>query len=455
MTRRLVLSYLVITLFVLAVLEIPLGITFASSEEVRLFTDIERDARVLATVYEDHLEHEGVVLGPEESLDYASRTGGRVVVVDRLGTSLLDTSPALELGRDFSSRPEIAQALNGGLATGSRPSETLQAELIYVAVPIGSGGRVYGAIRISYPRSTLDDRVRNNWIRLAVLSVVAVGAVLIVGWMIARSVTRPVRALQLASARVADGKLSTRVDPDGPPELRLLAGAFNDMTERVESMVHREKAFSADASHQLRTPLTALRLRLEAIEYSIDDTGRADLDAALRETERLSNIVDALLALARSAGGTAPLVDVDLAAIARERVETWRPLADERSIRLDYQGPVTVPAVAMNGAVDQILDNLLSNALEVAPDGSSIRVVGAATTAAASLSVIDEGPGMTDDEIARAFDRFFTTNGTGLGLAIARQLAQASRGSARLRRTIGGGLEVSITLRSTAERSPR
>ena len=455
MTRRLVLSYLVITLFVLAVLEIPLGITFASREEGRLFTDIERDARVLATVYEDHLEHEGVALAPEEAVEYASRTGGRVVVVDRLGTSLLDTSPALELGRDFSSRPEIAQALKGGLATGSRPSETLQAELIYVAVPVGSGGRVFGAIRISYPRSTLDDRVRNNWIRLALLSVVVVGAVLTVGWVIARSVTRPVRALQLASARVADGKLSTRGDPAGPPELRLLAGAFNDMTERVESMVHREKAFSADASHQLRTPLTALRLRLEAIEYSIDDTGRADLDAALRETERLSNIVDALLALARSAGGTAPLVDVDLAAIARDRVDTWRPLADERAVRLDYQGPVAVPAVAMNGAVDQILDNLLSNALEVAPDGSSIRVVGAATTTAASLSVIDEGPGMTDDEIAQAFDRFFTTNGTGLGLAIARQLAQASRGSARLRRTIGGGLEVSITLRSTAERSHR
>ncbi len=141
-------------------------------------------------------------------------------------------------------------------------------------------------------------------------------------------------------------------------------------------------------------------------------------------------------------------------ALAGERVDTWRPLAEERSVTLDYLGPVTVPAVAMRGAVEQILDNLLSNALEVAPDGSSIRVVAATSTTAASLSVIDEGPGMSDAEIAQAFDRFFTTNGTGLGLAIARQLAQASRGSARLRRAPGGGLDVSITLRRASDRSP-
>ena len=453
MTRRLVLSYLAVTLFVLAVLEIPLGITFASRERDRLYSDIERDARVLATVYEDGLEDADATLASGDADMYAARTGGRVVVVDRAGISHVDTSPEFELGRDFSSRPEVARALAGELATGSRPSETLQQQLIYVTVPVASAGHVYGAVRISYPRSTLDARVRDNWIRLALLSVVVVGSVLAVGWLIARSVTRPVRALQLASTRVASGELSTRVDERGPPELRALAGAFNDMTERVETMVHREKAFSADASHQLRTPLTALRLRLEAIDYSIDDAGRVDLDAALRETERLSNIVDALLALARSGEGNAPLVEVDLATIARERVDTWRPLADERAVHLDYYGPPTVPALAMQGAIDQILDNLLSNALDVAPDGSSIRIVGATTATAASLSVIDEGPGMTDDEIAQAFERFFTTNGTGLGLAIARQLAQASRGSARLQRAPGGGLDVSITLRAAERRT--
>jgi len=447
MTRRLVLSYLAITLFVLVVLEIPLGITFASREEGRLLADIERDARVLATDFEDYLERGSGALPTDLATSYAQRTNGRVVVVDADGISVVDTSPITDTGRDFSTRPEIITALSGGLATGSRSSETLQQELVYVAVPVGSSGRVYGAIRISYPRSTLDDRVRDNWLRLGLLSVVVVGAVLAVGWVLARSVTRPVRSLQLASARVADGDLATRVDRQGPPELQILADSFNEMTERVERMVQREKSFSADASHQLRTPLTALRLRLEALEYAVDETGRADLDAALRETERLSQIVDALLALARSVEGVAPLVDIDLAAIARDRVDTWSPLADERAVQILYEGPTRAPAVAMRGAVDQILDNLLSNALDVAPDSSQLRVVVSTTPNTASVSVIDEGPGMSDEELARAFDRFWTTGGTGLGLAIVRQLAHASRGSARARRGGAGGLEVGVTLR--------
>ena len=447
MTRRLVLSYLAITLFVLVVLEIPLGLTFASREEGKLFADIERDARVLATDFEDYLERRSGVLQTEQAVAYAQRTGGRVVVVDSEGVSVVDTEPTLAIGRDFSTRPEMVTALSGALATGSRTSDTLKQQLMYVAVPVGSSGRVYGAVRISYPRSTLDARVRANWLRLGLLAAVVVGAVLAVGWVLARSVTRPVRSLQLASARVADGDLDTRVDPEGPPELRVLADAFNEMTERIDRMVKREKSFSADASHQLRTPLTALRLRLEALEYAIDESGRADLEAALRETERLSQMVDALLALARSVEGVAPLVDVDLAAIARDRIDNWSPLADERRVQLLYQGPSTAPAVAMRGAVDQILDNLLSNALDAVPDDSRVRVAVSCTPNTASLAVLDEGPGMSEVELGRAFDRFWTTNGTGLGLAIVRQLAQASRGSAQARNVESGGLEVGITLR--------
>ena len=447
MTRRLVLSYMAITLFVLAVLEIPLGATFASREEARLFTDIERDARVLATDFEDYLQRGSGDLPSPVAEAYASRTRGRVVVVDADGVSIVDTEPAFEPGRDFSTRPEIITALAGGLATGSRTSETLHQRLVYVAVPVGSSGRVYGAIRISYPRSTLDHRVRDNWLRLGLLAVVVIGSVLAVGWILARSVTRPVRALKLASARVADGDLSTRVEPEGPPELHALADAFNEMTDRMEQLVAREKAFSADASHQLRTPLTALRLRLEALEYTVAESGNSDLEAALRETERLSQVVDGLLALARSAEGIAPLVDIDLAAIGHDRIDNWSPLADERSVTLVYEGPTNAHAVAMRGAVDQILDNLLSNSLDVVPDGSRIRILVTTTPNTASLTVVDEGPGMSDNELAHAFDRFWTTSGTGLGLAIVRQLAQASRGSARAQRAEHGGLEVAITLR--------
>lgn len=454
MTRRLVLSYLAITLFALAVLEIPLGLTFESREEGRLLAAVERDARVLTTYFEDQLEHEPtgtpLVNGVAQATSYTERTDARVVVVGVDGISLVDTEPGLGIGRDFTTRPEIAAALRGETASGTRRSDTLQMDMLYVAVPVGSGGRIYGAVRVSYPRATLDDRVRDNWLRLGLLAVVVITAVLLVGWVLAQSVTRPVRALRLASARVAGGDLGARVEGSGPPELRVLAESFNDMTARVQRMVEREKAFSADVSHQLRTPLTALRLRLEALEYETGPSGRDDLDAAIRETDRLGHVVDALLALARSVEGVSPIVDIDLAPIARDRIATWAPLADERTVTMRYRGPSWAPALAMRGAVEQILDNLLSNALEVVPDGSTVEIVVTPAGEHVTIAVIDEGPGMTDAELERAFDRFWTTSGTGLGLAIVRRLAEASGGSVTARRSAAGGLEVLVTLRRAA-----
>jgi signal transduction histidine kinase len=447
MTRRLLLSYLAVTWFVLAVLEIPLGVTFASRERNELYADIERDARVLATVFEDVLERDAGAMPVDQATSYTARAGGRVVVVDTTGTSVVDTMASAGSGRDFSTRPEIVTALSGALARGARDSTTLGSRLMYVAVPVASGGQVYGAVRISHTTEALNDRIRDNWIRLGLLSLVVSGGVLAVGWVLARSVTRPVLDLERAAARVAGGDLSARVEADGPPELRALASAFNEMTEQIGRAMHRETSFSADASHQLRTPLTALRLRLESLEDAVDQGGSADLDAALRETERLSEIVTALLALARSTEGGVPVGEVDLSVLAHERVEVWMPLADERDVRLEVAAPPAARALAVRGSVEQILDNLLSNALEVAPPGSSVHVLVSAGSGAATIAVRDEGPGMSDDDLARVFDRFWTTTGTGLGLAIVRRLAEASRGSVEVRRPDAGGLEVGVRLR--------
>jgi signal transduction histidine kinase len=447
MTRRLVLSYLGITVFVLLVLEIPLGVTFAGRSKENLLADIERDARVFATQVDDRLET-GAGFDPQPDIArYAASTGGRVVVVDTQGIAVIDSDEQFGAGRDFSTRPEIREAVEGHMASGSRLSGTLQQELLYVAVPVASSGRVLGAVRITYPRSKLDARVHTYWLRLALLAATVVTAATLVGWLLARSVSRPLRELQVASTRIAAGDLTARVDDvRGIPEVRELASAFNTMTARVEGMLHREKSFTADASHQLRTPLTALRLRLEALEYAIDETGRDDLDAAIGETERLGRLVDGLLAIARAVDGRAEVTVVDLAEIARERMRMWTPLAEERGVQIAYAGPPAPRARAVTGAVDQILDNLLSNALEVSPEGSTITIDVVAGPRSVLLSVRDQGPGMSGDDMARAFDRFFTTGGTGLGLAIVRQLAEASFGEAHVRRAPGGGLEVGVNL---------
>jgi signal transduction histidine kinase len=447
MSRRLVASYLGITLFVLLVLVVPLGVTYAARTEDNLLADIERDARVLATEVEDRLD-QGTGPEPATAVErYARDTGGRAVVVDAAGIAIADSDATQPAGRDFSTRPEIIDALDGRLASGTRPSDTLDTQLLYVAVPVASGGRVLGAVRVTYPRSTLDERVERNWLRLGVLSATVLTASAVVGWLIARNVGRPLRDLQAASARVARGDLDARVaESQGPTEVRDLAAAFNAMSARVERMFEHERAFSADVSHQLRTPLTALRLRLESLELDATPDQHEDVEAALREVERLTRLLEVLLQLARIGEGRAEPVTVDAAQIINDRLVMWTPLADEREVRLLRRAEPPCPVSASDGALEQILDNLIANALEVSAPDTAITVRATPNGSEVEIAVIDEGPGMSDADMTRAFDRFVTTSGTGLGLAIVQRLAAASGGRAALRRAPSGGIEAVVVL---------
>jgi hypothetical protein len=168
MTRRLLVSYLTITAFVLLILEVPLALSYAHTQRDRLTTDVERDARVLATRVEGTLA--GRVQDDIQQLadEYEATVGGRVVVIDQTGTSVADSGA--DTPQDFSNRPEFADVLRtGDLASGTRHSDTLDASLLYVAVPVASSGELLGAVRITFPTTEIDARVRRYWLSLAAL----------------------------------------------------------------------------------------------------------------------------------------------------------------------------------------------------------------------------------------------------------------------------------------------
>jgi hypothetical protein len=158
--RRLLLSYLTITIFTLFVLVYPLGRVFALRERDRLLRDIEHDASAVVSLSEDALEGGQRPDIAKVLADYARDPGGRIVVLDRTGRLVADSADPTATGADFSGRPEVAAALNGGRAEGSRHSDTLGHDLVYVAIPVASSGVVHGVVRITYPTSTLDARVR-------------------------------------------------------------------------------------------------------------------------------------------------------------------------------------------------------------------------------------------------------------------------------------------------------
>lgn len=449
MTHRLLLGYLGVTLFVLLCLEVPLGVQNQRTERRNLTANVSHDATVLAADAEDAVQTPTPTqlnaLAAVAS-SYATRTGARVVIVDRRGNALIDTSARVRGAESFASRPEIAAALAGKYPRGVRTSKTLHERLLYVGVPIASGGKVHGAVRITYPFSAIDARILRYWLVLALIGVVVLAGAAVVGLSFARFVIRPLRSLEHAAAAVGEGELDARAsEREGPPEVRSLAVAFNETVARLSRLLRSQGEFVADASHELRTPLTALRLRLESLPPS------PDRDAALHETDRLRDLVDGLLSLARADAGSEPAGSVDAAMLLRERIETWSPLAEEHGVALVAKLNGPLPVRAAPGRLAQVLDNLLANALEASPDGGTVTLSAAAASPWVELHLTDEGPGLAPEQRARAFDRFWRAGsgagGSGLGLAIVRRLVAADEGEVELEEAAGGGVDAVVRLR--------
>jgi signal transduction histidine kinase len=458
---RFTLAATLVSLVALAALLIPLAGYLRGVETDRITTTLERDAFMLAGRNEEALEGDGESAAITElAREYRENNGARVVVVDAAGIAIVtsDDDP-VRVGDSYASRPEIAAALEGEISTGTRFSTTLGIDLLYVAVPVLSGPDVLGAVRLTYPASVVNDAVNGKIAALGLATLTTVVTSSVVGLIFASGVTRRLRRVTDLTEKFAEGDLDARADESGgAPELRSLARSFNTMAGRVTEAIDQQRRFAADASHQLRTPITALRLRLDRAR-ELAEAGRAAeaaerIAAATDETERLTALIEGLLALTRSEGDLASLERVDLVELARERVEHWEPLAAESGIRLI--GPTGGRRLALTsaGAVGQILDTLLDNALVVSRPGDPIEVTVTAEPDPV-IHVLDRGPGMPEADLAAATERFWTTRpgGTGLGLSIAQRLAATAGGRLELSNRPDGGFDAALVL--AAEWTPR
>ena len=458
MTRRLLGAFLALTVFVLVALEIPLAVNYHDRQVTELKNGLERDAFVLASYVQTKLENPDTAELNTIAVNYSRETAGRVVIIASNGDVLADTDPLRDGIRNFTSRPEVAAALDHKVATGERYSQSLKTGLVYVAVPVMSGTKVIGVVRLSYSTAQVDARIHRYWWLLALAGVFTLLIATALGVLLARWVTRPLEDLRDAARRIGDGDLDTRAATDhGPPEVRALAASFNATAGRLDHLLTAQEQFVADASHQLRTPLTAMRLRLEMIETEVDGAVAEDVEAAGSEVQRMSRMVDGLLALTRAERSPATTPDrLDLDAALHERRNVWEPIATERGVRLEIIASGLRP-IADIDHLAQMLDNLIANALEVSPAGSrlvlcsEVETIGADRFAA--VHVIDEGPGMSEEQRDHAFDRFWRATstrselgGSGLGLAIVRRLAQADNGRAELRVADTGGIDAVILL---------
>jgi signal transduction histidine kinase len=400
--RRIIVSIVGVTLVALLVLGIPLAVAVArlyESEEVLLLEREANEAR--SSVSAASVERgDRIRVGSDDPAN-------RFVVSDSSGERLGGKGPKR-------ADATVKQALDGDTADeriGSR---------IIVAVPINGDEEIIGALRASRSAHLVGRRTRDSWLVMASIALAAVIVAALLAWWQARRLTRPIDQLVDAAGRLGGGDFSVNPESSGIDELDQLGAAMNTTAHRLGALIGRERAFSTDASHQLRTPIAGLRVKVESALLASDIDARATLEEMLPPIDRLETTVDDLLHLARDTDvNRSPL---DAGTLLTETEGHWRGLlaGHDRSLRIVVEKDLPSPVVA-EPAIRQILDVLVSNAER---HGRGAVTISARSSApgAVVIQVTDEGRSTLDAQ--HIFDR--RTDGShGVGLALARTLAEA------------------------------
>jgi two-component system, OmpR family, sensor kinase len=415
-------------------------------------TQAQAQADLVAATASDLLDR-----SHRRALDTLARTAaasvrGRVLIVNTTGAVLVDSAGPAQLGASYESRPEIEAALAGRQVQVQRVSKTLGQEILATAVPIIRNGRSAGAVRVTQSVAAVHRAVRNVELGLVLIGLIVLVLGLSAGAVIAAQVARPLRRLEQVARRVAAGELNARAAAEGSSEQRSLGRSFNEMTDRIARLLRAQRDFVSDASHQLRTPLTGLRLRLEEAKAVGPGPAAVELDAAIAEVDRLSHIVEELLLLSRAGERQTAGASVELADVATAAIERWHANAANRALELEHQAVDAAGVVwAARPDIERALDTLLENALHYSPPGTTVTIV----SAPGRIEVRDRGQGLAEDEREVVFERFHRGRagrsgppGNGLGLSIARELAREWGGDVSLRDREGGGIVATLTLPS-------
>jgi signal transduction histidine kinase len=392
--RRLLASTVLVALAAVLVLGIPLAFVEAHRERADAEAQLEREADGVAAAVEDRIE--------------AHRP--------------LDTAAL---------RRRLPPAHAALIAPAGRPvvrvGPPVRGERISATSALGGAARVTAIA----PAAEVDARVHRRWVVIALLSAGGIVAAVLLGLFQARRLSEPLEDLVRASALLGAGDFSARAGRSSIREIDAVAVVLDATAVRIARLIGREREFAANAAHQLRTPLTGLRLRLEEIETrSGEDAVREEAGRALHEVDRLQATITDLLAVAGDgrAGGAGRL---ELAALVEAHARRWRPLYARAGRELRVQPSAECHATASPGAIGQALDVLVENALR--HGAGPVTVAVGERDGRPVISVDDEGPGVAPGSERSVFERGESADGgTGVGLHLARMLVEAEHGRLRI-----------------------
>ncbi|MFF4396086.1 ATP-binding protein [Streptomyces sp. NPDC001480] len=461
MRTRLLPLLIVLMAAVLLALGFPLALSVAAAEQQRVVVDrIDDTARFAAlaqfvTDGPSGSSRTGVDERTEtlrrELASYYGVYGIRAGVFYRNGSAMANAPDDWILPDQGVMRDAFQEALLSRRSHDPKQVWPWQRTRLVVASPVIRDGDVVAVVVTDSPTGAMRSRILHGWLVIGAGEIaamlLAVGAALrLTGWVLL-----PVRVLDATTHDIATGRLKSRVAvAGGPPELRRLARSFNEMADNVEDVLEQQRAFVADASHQLRNPLAALLLRIELLALELPEDNE-EIASVRTEGKRLAQVLDDLLDLALAEHAEADIRLTDIGQLAAERVAAWAPAAEVKDVRLVGDCPPATgwaDPITLSSALDAVIDN----AVKFSPEGGTVEVTVSSNGETSTVVVTDTGPGLTDEELARVGDRFWRSGrhqnikGSGLGLSITRALLTASGGSIAYAHHESQGLRVTVTV---------
>jgi signal transduction histidine kinase len=384
----------------------------------------------------------------------------RITLVNARGVVLCDSDADAVAMENHRSRPEIIEALDGRASSVIRFSKTLNAVLLYVAVPVDINHSRW-VVRTALSLSSINHLLNELFKKLLLLLLALVTIIFGVSVYVYRKINPPLVEIRLGAERFAHGRFAAKLPDCQVREIAELATALNQMATQLDSLENLRREFVANVSHELKTPVTSIQgfaeTLLEGAKDNPEDLERF-LQIIARQSGRLADIIDDLLTLSRLE--SAPLDELlaidryDLCEILESCREACRSRAEKKDIAMMVDCFGEVEVVADRSLLTQAVINLIDNAVKYSPDHTTVTVSGSQEEHRVRIAVTDEGPGISEHHVPRLFERFYRADkarsrrlgGTGLGLAIVKHIAGVHQGEVDVQSRFGHGSTFIILL---------
>jgi two-component system phosphate regulon sensor histidine kinase PhoR len=468
LNRQLYLSYLLITLLSLGAIG---GYTVNALRNFyyeQTSADLESRARLIQHQVSRHFSPLNVSELKRLAETLGQLGAQRVTLILPDGTVVGDSEEDPTRMDNHADRPEMKEALAGKTGSSVRASSTLNANLMYVALPVDPNGQLAGVVRLSIPLTVIDETLKGMLWKIVLAGMLIALAATPISLYISRRISRPLSQMKDNAERFASGQLDSRIRVEGPDDVIRLAEALNQMAAQLDDRIHRlrkleniRRDFVANVSHELKTPITSIKGFVETLLGGALDSpedSKRFLGIVAGQADRLNAIIDDLLVLSRLEQDSEKveiiIEESGLKPVLEMAIQACAPKASEKKIRVDLNCPESVTARINPQLLEQAVINLVDNAVKYSLSSTQVQVDVSSDNGEIAVAVTDEGRGIAKEHFPRLFERFYRVDsdrsremgGTGLGLAIVKHIAQVHGGSVSVDSSVGKGSTFRIHL---------